>query len=226
MICRVCHAEYSNRRIRCPYCETVNERAEKPLKLLKRALMILAILAAVVFVGFLALKFSAEALVKHYSWDAKEQLLWEHENFPKLDAWYEEGDLDSIAALDKAEAEADHLYGIWNWEHYDLIALYEYYQECEALWDKVRSGEEAELYEYQAGLYYGIILKYDTEHYSLSDKDMEWVGAWQQELDSFLAEVYQMDAEESAKLYADASKNGYVKYKTCYKYAKKIKNRY
>lgn len=65
-------------------------------------LALILILAAV----FLFLRYSGDIIYSVYNKmtdtrmaDTREQMQWERENFPKLDAWYEEGDYDSILAF-------------------------------------------------------------------------------------------------------------------------------
>ena len=71
-----------------------------------KAVAVLLALVLILAAVFLFLRYSGDIIYSVYNKmtdtrmaDTREQMQWERENFPKLDAWYEEGDDDSILAF-------------------------------------------------------------------------------------------------------------------------------
>ena len=71
-----------------------------------KAVAVLLALVLILAAVFLFLRYSGDIIYSVYNKmtdtrmaDTREQMQWERENFPKLDAWYEEGDYDSILAF-------------------------------------------------------------------------------------------------------------------------------
>ena len=60
--------------------------------------------------------------------DKKSQMVWQQENFPKLDAWYEAGEYDKIIEVRNQLAEEGNYLYIWDWEHAVFIDTYEAHQ--------------------------------------------------------------------------------------------------
>ena len=75
--------------------------------------------------------------------DKYEQMLWEQENFPKLDAWYEMEDYDSILMFCRKteEAETGIYYSSMDWEHDNIVTFYEIYRECMDLQQRIEGGK-------------------------------------------------------------------------------------
>lgn len=153
--CENCHAIIPMDSAKCPYCgalnvfggekqymerlfdlkEDVEELKDIPVKtykrefgknsrMIKRTLIICGIAACLVFgVFFIINKFSYEEIPVA---ERKEQLLWEKENFPKLDELYAGGDYDGILEYEEKNCK-DGYYSIYNWEHADFISIYRWY---------------------------------------------------------------------------------------------------
>ena len=89
-----------------------------------KAVAVLLALVLILAAVFLFLRYSGDIIYSVYNKmtdtrmaDTREQMQWERENFPKLDAWYEEGDYDSILAFcNEIDAATDGIsYSYTNW---------------------------------------------------------------------------------------------------------------
>ena len=76
-----------------------------------KAVAVLLALVLILAAVFLFLRYSGDIIYSVYNKmtdtrmaDTREQMQWERENFPKLDAWYEEGDYDSAMKLMRQQA--------------------------------------------------------------------------------------------------------------------------
>lgn len=160
--------------------------------------------------------------------DTREQMQWERENFPKLDAWYEEGDYDSILAFcNEIDAATGGIsYSYTNWEHWNILPFYDTYQECMELKKYIQQGEETYLYEYQAALYDALTMNYDKElFHQVDDKDESLVDGWIEETMRFVKDTYQMSDSEIKDLEHQAEKDHFLDYKVIYKYVEEHKDR-
>lgn len=150
MICPNCGGEHAEWVQKCPYCGSVNELGDErvymehmesirarldkvdeegeeyyqrnvntSVKTLGKRIgkIVLAVLLLVaVFVAFKKFQES------RYSDRSMKELLWQKEEFPKLDALYEAGDYDGIIA---AYYEENSDFGYYDWSHYYFV--FEYY---------------------------------------------------------------------------------------------------
>lgn len=200
-----------------------------------KAVAVLLALVLILAAVFLFLRYSGDIIYSVYNKmtdtrmaDTREQMQWERENFPKLDAWYEEGDYDSILAFcNEIDAATDGIsYSYTNWEHWNILPFYDTYQECMELKKYIQQGEETYLYEYQAALYDALTMNYDKEWFhQVDDKDESLVDGWIEETMRFVKDTYHMSDSEIKDLEHQAEKDHFLDYKVIYKYVEEHKDR-
>ena len=200
-----------------------------------KAVAVLLALVLILAAVFLFLRYSGDIIYSVYNKmtdtrmaDTREQMQWERENFPKLDAWYEEGDYDSILTFfNEIDAATGGIsYSYTNWEHWNIIPFYDAYQECMELKKYIQQGEETYLYEYQAALYDALTMNYDKEWFhQVDDKDESLVDGWIEETMRFVKDTYQMGDSEIKDLEHQAEKDHFLDYKVIYKYVEEHKDR-
>lgn len=144
VICQNCSAEYDENEVKCPYCgflyapgmekkymsdledkrqalDVVDDEARADYKKEakgtgKKVLKIVLIVAAVILVIIGASKlYDYYLFYERYS--AEEELLWQQENFPILDEYFEKGDYDACFDILYSDENRDH--HIWDWQHYE-----------------------------------------------------------------------------------------------------------
>lgn len=167
--CENCHALIHRDSPKCPYCgalnvlggekqymeqlydlrEEVEELQSVPIreyrkgfgsagKIIKRTLMILIL--AVIFIGALFWVFNRFYGHELLEEDIKARMYWEKENYPILDAMYEEGDYDGILEFQSIHCTED-AYSVSNWEHTDFIDVYAWYLSCREGAERIASGD-------------------------------------------------------------------------------------
>ncbi|MBD5454739.1 MAG: hypothetical protein HDR30_10555 [Lachnospiraceae bacterium] len=231
--CENCHAIIPADSAKCPYCgalnavggekqymehlfdlkEDVEELKDVPLqtykqelkrssRIIKRTLFICCIVGILaVGVFFITDKFRyAEMPVA----EQKEQLLWEKENFPKLDALYADGDYEGILEFENTNC-ADGYYSLYNWEHYGFISLYRWYLFCE------ESAAQAQKKNYDNESVERCILDamyvlQEKNYVEYDDEDQVLVDNCKAEVREMLRSQFDMQDEDFAALYAQCCK--------------------
>lgn len=249
--CENCHATIPVDSAKCPYCgalnavggekqymehlfdlkedveelkdiplQTYKQELKKSSRIIKRTLIVCAI-AALLLIGlfFITNRFSyAEAPIA----ERKEQLLWEKENFPKLDALYMEEDYDGILEFENTNC-ADGYYSIYNWEHYNFISLYRWYLFCE------ESAVLAQRNNYdddsvQRCILDAMYVLQEKDYVEYDEKDQALVDSYRETVREMLRSQFDMQDEDFATLYAQCCKED--KYGTYFNYKlaeKKVK---
>lgn len=195
-------------------------------------LLVLALLLAGILFFFLHVGDAVDSLygmVTHTrSADMREQMKWDRENLPKLDAWYEAEDYDAILDFchKTDEAEDGISYSYTGWEHWNLMPFYETYQEYREFEQRMQAGEQPELYEFQSFLYDALTMSDDKSWFHQADeKDESLVDSWIEETMQFVRETYQMSDQEIKELEDRAGKKDFLDYKVVYKYVEEHKDR-
>ena len=215
--------------------EEITEEVKSNVHFTGKTIAILLIVVLILAGVLLAFRFSGAAMDFLYSKvtnirtaDTREQMKWERENFPKLNAWYEEGDYDSILAFcnETDEAAGGISYSYTNWEHWNIVPFYDTYQECMELKQYIQQGEVTYLYEYQGALYDALTMNYDKKWFhQVNDKDETLVDGWIEETMQFVRDTYQMSDSEIRDLENQAEKDDFFDYKVIYKYVEEHKDR-
>lgn len=247
--CGNCGAEFEEALPKCPYCnaiyepgaereymedlgelkEDLSELSEVPEDTYKRELsknvkriIVILLIAFIIVLAAVGIQTAYEKWMLRGSSnvDTREQLLWEKENFPQFDEWYEEGNYDALAEAQE-QAIIDG-YSVWNWEHAYFINAYNGYSTCmerrEILADKEKANENTVKFILNEVMYQLFFV--DSVLYS--DEDWEIIQSWRPELEEILYVDLKFTEEEAQELYEKMNDDGIMNYKECDKYAKKI----
>lgn len=150
--------------------------------------------------------------------EIKERMLWERENFPVLDAWYEEREYQKIIDFMEVNYE-EKGYSFYEWEHHRFIEQFENYQICMEIRERIVNREEVS--EFDAGelLYCGMsIINYENASYDMetySDTEKEMLNQWRQEIEEIFSRELQYTQEEMQELQSSLYKEGYLSYDAC-----------
>lgn len=262
MRCKNCGAEFSAREDRCPYCGAVNHaRAEKKYmkKLygmkkemgelpetsmetykkgvshhLKRVIILVFVMAVVAIAGavlFLQMEKWQDA---SYEEEQYKRIQWQNEVFPQLDQWYAKGDYQAILDYEDRLFEEDNKYGIYDWDHYELIDRYRWYSRCLYWSEYLKAGNQLEGLDWGDALLAGMILCYETDdeylaasqesyelnggRYGLSPQDAQLVEEWREAGRTLLFDDMGQTKEEMDELYTSAMKDGYMDYGVIFDY--------
>ncbi len=226
--CENCHAPIEEDSAKCPYCGALNavggekqymeqlydikkdveELSAAPVREYRREIgktgrvirvtvLVTAVLTA--FVGlllFLGRKWTDhEPTVE----EARAQMQWEKENFPKLDALYAEGDYDAVVAY-VFENQGEPYYSIANWAHADFIDVYTRYQYCkEDLALAASQGYDGE----KAGdcIIDALFLIQDRPYDSYTEAEEMLIAAYQEEVKEQIGTVFGISEEALIRFY-------------------------
>lgn len=214
--------------------EEVKGHLKFTVKTVMITLLILAVLAGILFLLDHSWEISEsiyEAIHHIRTADAREQLLWEQENFPQLDEWYEAEDFDAILEFqyEVYNVERGIRYNLYNWEHSQLITLYDLYHCCMELQECIQNGDEPYLYEFQSAFYKGVNLVYSVDlpyqRDSMDDHDRELAAGWKAEVMDFLKQIYGVDETKLQEVIQQADQGGYLEYTELYDYVEQIQDR-
>lgn len=154
----------------------------------------------------------------------KERILWQKENFPMLDAWYQEKEYEKIVDF-MEEAYEKEGYFCDEWEHYEYILQYENYRSCQILQRKIE--ENAGISEFEAGelMYCTMALVqyekgYKTQSYS--GEDLENLEQWKEQVRNWFLENLDYTEAEFCAMEEKVYRDGYLSYELCGTYKKEI----
>lgn len=251
-ICGNCGAKMDQNSPKCPYCGIINEAgAEKEyiknlynikenleelesvpeetyrretVKVWKRVLVILSVVLLLFLLGIGAFKW----LEKQFSYkpevSVKEQMLWEKENFPQFDIWYEEGNYKAIA--EEMWKEENEYYSFWEWEHYEFISIYDTYtysmERREYITDPNTANKNAAKFLLADVMRFLFFLRQDD----YTAEEWELIQGWRPDMEEILYEDMKFTEEEAQELYLKINDQGYIDYDKCDKYAAKIWKRF
>ena len=214
--------------------EEVHEEVKTNVRFTGKVAGILLVLILLLTGVFLFFRFSGDVLDGLYgmvthtrSADTREQMKWDRENLPKLDAWYEAQDFEAILDFcrETDAAEGGIAYSYTGWEHWNLIPFYETYQEYKELEQRIQAGDKPELYEFQSLLYDALSMSYDREWFhQVNEKDERLVDGWIEESMQFVRKIYQMSDAQIQELEDQAEKDDFLNYKVIYKYVEEHKD--
>lgn len=123
------------------------------------------------------------------------QTAWERTAFPKMDAWYEEGNYDAVLDYIVTDEEAQK-YSIYNWKHSDFIWAYADYLMITD-WEKY---SEKDIMTAMTSLLIMVRLE------DMRQEDSTKVKTYQREAEKILSEHYNMTLEQLQKRYEEEVK--------------------
>lgn len=247
--CLNCGAEFSRELAKCPHCNAIYEwGAEKKymqnLERIKEDLadipeqvqktykkeasatwkkIFVIVGAATVLVGVLAGIFAGihKTREKSYETDLKAQLLWEKENFPKMDEWYAQGDYDAILEW-MYECYEDEGYAVWNWEHYSFISAYDSYLSFMDSIDDMKNAESVNKRAFQYTTSSAMYLAFFLKEKNYAPEEWKLIQEWQADAEEALYDELGFTKEEVQELYEKINHDGYIDYDECDNYTNKI----
>lgn len=219
--------------------EEITQEVQKHLKFTGKTVVLTLVAVAIVAVVLLLYNKRWDIYMRIYevtqdtrNADAREQLLWENENYPQLDAWYEEGNYDALLDFyrENSYVNSGIQYNLSSWSHYSLLTYYDEYRECMDFRERLTAGELPYFFEYQSPFYEGLDLIYSRNakyrNDAVDEQDEAAIQKWRDEAADFIKEVYGIDDEEIRKLIQEADTgDGYLKYEGLYDYVDDIKDR-
>lgn len=256
LYCENCHAPIPEHSAKCPYCgalnasggekkymeqlydlkEDVRELSSVPAMEYRREMgkigrtirgtfllfAIIAVISGIVF--FYNEKYGG---FERQEEELKAQMLWQRENFPKLDALYEKGDYDGILEFEYESNESGY-YSLSDWKHYDFLNMYRWYRSCKEGAAKAASGD------YDADdicwcIIDAMFLIQERSYVSYTGEEEELIDGYRREVRNLLCTEFGMQEEEIDSLYEECcitDKYGtYFDYDTAKKRIKKyVKN--
>lgn len=155
--CGNCGAHFYIYEPKCPYCGTTNELGDEAKflehlesiidnmedvenipkeameseakKTWQKAGRVFIILAVLILIAVIIVLAATKTKYKVSSDKTKKQVLWQYENYPKLDAMYEAEDYDGIIEFENdlySNPETEE-FNIYNWKHGEFINSYRDY---------------------------------------------------------------------------------------------------
>jgi len=142
----------------------------------------------------------------------KDQLMWERNNFPKLNEWYEAGKYDKLIKYRDDLYFEDPIYTFNNWEHVDFLYVYEnYINAMEA--KEIIDGKDELLASYVASaIYAGLDICYNLKNKGLDNDEIERLEVYKADMEALLFDTLRFTEEEALKLYEEASDGGFLNF--------------
>ena len=191
---------------------------------------VVALIAAVVF-GFHMLM--EHVIYGNYEYDPKAEMLWERENYPMLEEMLAEGKYEEILEFEynlydeNKENKTNHT--LMNWEHFHFINAYGNYATFNKSIAILDSGEELSEFNAENLVYYGLWFyyrMYDDPYCTYTEEEFVQVEAYRERVMSDLFGRLKFTEEEILSIEDDVTDDGYLKLEPCWKYAKKIMDRF
>ncbi len=244
MKCSYCGGEFDEMLAKCPFCnstsikgaqaeymdkledvrEDLEQLTELPMEEVTkearkgRKLATIAVLTAVAVLVLLgAFVLIMQTIGKR---DVKADLVWQMENYPKLDALYEEGDLQGL--VEWYDRSYEENLPIQDWEHYWFLTNLSGY-----LWvsDTVETKSGTDSYtthEYEDILYYGLKIRFDKGESLISAEEREKLEPYAEIITAEMNRIYDISPEDMQAFEKEAKENyGRISWDTCEKYVEK-----
>ncbi len=150
--------------------------------------------------------------------ETRAQLLWDRENFPQLDAWYEVGDYDALAQFQMDLIEEESSYNLFHWDHIDFLFKYIDYSFYCSIVDRWNVGEELTGYEIGTMLIAVTVgeLQLDENYAELTQEEETLCRGYIQEQRIFLIDEIGYTQQELDEIYSHTMKDGSWDVQVCY----------
>lgn len=228
--CENCHAMIEADSPKCPYCgassalgsekrymeqlssikEGVEELEQIPVKAYRKEMsrtgkiILITMLVFAIIAGILGgLYWCFQTLLYDaIAEDPKTQLMWERENYPLLDEMYAKGDYDGILAFMEEHYE-EAGYSVYNWQHYNFIDVYRFYENCMYMAGMIEEGhynEEDVMWCIVDALF--VLREHDYMTYSSQEEKQ--IEVYREEVFEVMKNLFGMTQQEVEKLYQDS----------------------
>lgn len=202
----------------------------KNSKIVILTISIVALIALVVFGFHMLMEY---VYYGRNEYDPKAEMLWERENYPMLDEMLAEGKYEEIIEFEydlyKENSENKTNHSLMNWEHFHFISAYGNYDIFNKALAVMDNGEELSEYNAENLVYYGLWFycrMYDNPYYTYTEEEFEKIEEYRELVMSDLFGRLKFTEEELLSIEDDIMENGYLELKQCWKYAKKIMERF
>ncbi|MCQ2549389.1 MAG: hypothetical protein MJ134_05030 [Lachnospiraceae bacterium] len=246
-ICENCGASYGKEESQCPYCGHLPENnvqkayADKLNKVQQAAKELsdrvdksygaemanqgkkiwkLVLCLGIIVVVFGGIFGACSLALDHYGPSDAEQVLWQRQYFPILDAYYEKEDFDAIEDLLREQYQ----YDIWQWKHADLYFFYANYKYICSCYEQFRENPEGISKKSKIYLFEDCInaLYFQREN-ELTNQDLIYIHKWQEEIKEYFYSMFQISEEEILRNIPEFTTDyGSMDYEAVEKYGKKI----
>lgn len=262
IFCENCGAAFDAGEPKCPHCgfisypgaeekymkdlETVEDNLEDVVidqkKAYKRELskqvkktILLFIIAAVIVLTIIGIIAGISKLVDYSyrsDYDAKKELLWEKENFPKLDKLFEEGNYEAIIEFQNALYEdRDNTHSLYEWQYSWFVNVCRSYALIQSYMQDLDNGET--LRKKSGGTLVREVMwlyseEYKKENYKqvYTEKELAIAEGYSSEMKALLIQRLKFTEEEIDELYEKCMKDGYFNSTVCYDYGEQIYERF
>lgn len=166
-----------------------------------------------------------------YDRDSKADYLWQQENFPQWDQWYENGEYDQL--LNAYLTALDENRGAWSYAHYDFCNIYmciseveETLQELsednvvdEEVLEDATQGRELLSSDYSWMLYDELTVVLCESRDGISEEDLEKLEPWREKYEEDLLSRWNITSRQYVDFQEDDSVlAGWVSYDKCEKF--------
>lgn len=189
---------------------------------IRRITKTISICIVVIIFIYVAISLFLRWKEKEYSFNSappKEQLLWDQENFPMLDKWYEAEEYDKLLELQYELYSKDKIYTYNNWEHEDFLSVYEDYNFAMGSAERIKRKEKYSIYDISVLIHCGLTICYHLEKKGLDEDEIARMEVYRPDAETFLLDTLDFTEEEVLQLYKDASKEGFIDYQKIEEYS-------
>lgn len=166
-----------------------------------------------------------------YDRDFKADYLWQQENFPQWDQWYENGEYDQL--LNAYLTALDENREAWSYAHYDFCNIYMCISEAEEtlkelsednvvdeeVLEDATQGRELLSSDYSWMLYDELTVVLCENRDGISEKDLEKLKPWREKYEEDLLSRWNITSKQYADFREDDSVlAGWVSYDKCEKF--------
>ncbi|HHU70718.1 MAG TPA: hypothetical protein GXZ21_01635 [Clostridiales bacterium] len=201
--------------------ESYKREASAQIRRIIKTLIITSIIIVLIY-GTIRLLLKWED--SRYSFDkasasAKDQLLWDKENFPILDEWYEKGEYDKLVEYSYNLYREEPVYTYTNWKHQRFLWFYEDYSSAMEAREKIENKEDISLYDITRAIYGGLNICYNLENADLDKDEIERLEPFKPAMEALLFDTLKFTEEEASQLYNDNKGYSYIDYEKIEEYA-------
>lgn len=202
--------------------ESYKKEASAQIRRIVKTLIISGLILAVIYGGIsLYLKWEDN----RYSFNkanTKDQLLWDRENFPMLDEWYENGEYDKLVEYSFKLYVEETVYTYTNWKHQRFLWFYEDYCSAMKARERMVNNENYSLYDITSAIYGGLNICYNLEKADLDKDEIERLEPYKADMEALLFDTLKFTKEEALQLYDDSIGYSYIDYEKIEEYASHV----
>lgn len=200
------------------------QNIKKYIKLIMTLVLLFLVIA---LVGIFVLK-KAEERESIHRVSAKEQLLWENDQFPILDEWYEKENYEDLVKFYQELLLKNDGYGLESYKHYDFIRYYENYmciKDLLQLFDEGKAKKEdgGFLTYHVLRVYYG---EFESRYNRYTEEDLQIMEKYNKEILDCFYDRMKFTDEEAEQLRKKLLNGEYVRYEESFQYGEKIYKRF